>query len=155
MYSFIGIIYQNSQKDRCQSQTNIFALRTFRTPARGEYSSFVRNVSKVLKEKKKKKLALTSFYYVSREICLSNSKKLICIHQSRFYIFSHPREFKMFNITSKYFNFLNNKPPARWVAHFRPIFSFLLFCNSRPHALLALVISWIIFSIVHPVWMSM
>ena len=43
---------------------------------------------------KKKKLAVTSFYYVSREIWLCNSKKLICIDQSRFYIFSQPREFK-------------------------------------------------------------
>ena len=33
---------------------------------------------------KKKKLALTLFYYVSREIWLDNSKKLICIDQSRF-----------------------------------------------------------------------
>ena len=33
-------------------------------------------------ESKKKKLALTSFYYVSREIWLGNSKKLICIDQS-------------------------------------------------------------------------
>ena len=43
---------------------------------------------------KKKKLALTLFYYVSREIWLDNSKKLICTDQSRFYIFSHPRELK-------------------------------------------------------------
>ena len=43
---------------------------------------------------KKKKLTLTLFYYVSREIWLGNSKKLICIDQSRFYIFSHPRELK-------------------------------------------------------------
>ena len=43
---------------------------------------------------KKKKMALTSFYYVSREIWLVNSKKLTSIDQSRFYIFSHPREFK-------------------------------------------------------------
>ena len=43
---------------------------------------------------KKKKLALTFFYYVSREIWLGNSKKLICIDQSRYYIFSQPREFK-------------------------------------------------------------
>ena len=43
---------------------------------------------------KKKRLALTSFHYVSREISLGNSKKLICIDQSRFYIFSHPRQFK-------------------------------------------------------------
>ena len=46
----------------------------------------------------KKKLALTLFYYVSREIWLANSKKLICIDQSRFEIFSHPREFKNVNI---------------------------------------------------------
>ena len=43
---------------------------------------------------KKKKLTLTSFYYVSREILLGNLKTLICIEQSRFYILSHPREIK-------------------------------------------------------------
>ena len=43
---------------------------------------------------KKKKLTLSLFYYVSREIWFGNSKKLICIDQSRFYSFSHPREFK-------------------------------------------------------------
>ena len=43
---------------------------------------------------KKKKLTLSLFYYVSREIWLENSKKLICIDPSRFYSFSHPREFK-------------------------------------------------------------
>ena len=43
---------------------------------------------------KKKKLALTSFYYISQKIWLDNSKTLICRGQSRFYIFSHPREFK-------------------------------------------------------------
>ena len=47
---------------------------------------------------KKKKLALPLFYHVSQEIWLGNSKKLICIDQSRFYIFSHPWEFKIFNI---------------------------------------------------------
>ena len=31
---------------------------------------------------------------VSREIWFGNSKKLICIDQSKFYIFSNPREFK-------------------------------------------------------------
>ena len=66
---------------------------------------------------KKKKLALTLFYYVSREIWLGNSKKLICIDQSRFYIFSHPENPKLFNITLKYFSFFNNKPPVGWVAH--------------------------------------
>ena len=38
--------------------------------------------------------ALTSFYYVSLEIWLGNSRNLICIDQPRFYIFSHPRELK-------------------------------------------------------------
>ena len=34
------------------------------------------------------------------------------------FTFSHNHEnSKMFNITSKYFSFSNNKPPARWVAH--------------------------------------
>ena len=61
---------------------------------------------------KKEKLALTSFYYVSRDIWLGNSKKLICIDQSKFYIFSHPKNSKVFNITSKYSSFFNNKPPA-------------------------------------------
>ena len=50
---------------------------------------------KNLVKSKKKKLALTLFDYVSQEISLGNSKKLIiCIDQVRFYIFSHPREFK-------------------------------------------------------------
>ena len=48
---------------------------------------------KILKSKKKK-LALTLFYYVSQEIWLGKSKKFICIDQSRLYIFSHPRELK-------------------------------------------------------------
>ena len=43
---------------------------------------------------KKKQLALTLFYYVSREVWLSNSKKLISIDQSIFYIFSHPQKIK-------------------------------------------------------------
>ena len=61
---------------------------------------------------KKKKLALTLFYYVSREIWLGNSKKVICIDQQDS-IFSHTREnSKMLNITSKYFSFFNNKPPS-------------------------------------------
>ena len=33
---------------------------------------------------KKKKLAPTLFYYVTREILLGNSKNVICIEQSRF-----------------------------------------------------------------------
>ena len=33
-------------------------------------------------------------------------------------IFSYSRKnLKMFNITSKYFSIVNNKPPPRWVAH--------------------------------------
>ena len=43
---------------------------------------------------KKKKLALTLFYYVSREIWLGNSKFLICRDQSRFNIFSRLLEFE-------------------------------------------------------------
>ena len=43
---------------------------------------------------KKKKLTLTLFYSVSPEIRLGNSKNLIRIGQSRFYIFSQAREFK-------------------------------------------------------------
>ena len=39
-------------------------------------------------------------------------KKLICIDQSR-HAFAHTREnSKVFNTISKYFSFLNNKPPA-------------------------------------------
>ena len=82
---------------------------------------------KVLKARKKK-LALTSFYYVSWEIWLGNSKKLICIDQSRF---SHTHEnSKIFNITSKYFSFFNNKPPARWVVLMTMDF---LICYSCSH----------------------
>ena len=57
---------------------------------------------------KKKKLALTLFYYLSQEMWLSNSRKLIYTDQSRFYNFSHPENSKMFNMTSKYFSFLSN-----------------------------------------------
>ena len=59
---------------------------------------------------KKKKRALTSFYYVSREIWLSNSKKLICIDLSKLGKFKN-----VFIITSKYFRFFNDKPPVRIV----------------------------------------
>ena len=45
-------------------------------------------------------------------------KKIICIDQSRFYIFSHLLEFKIFNIASKFFRFFHNKPPVSWVARF-------------------------------------
>ena len=45
---------------------------------------------------KRKKLALTLFYYASREIWLGNSKKLICMDQSRFYIFTPARIQKCF-----------------------------------------------------------
>ena len=43
-----------------------------------------------------------------QEIWLENSKQFIYI----FCIFSHPENSKMFNITSKYFSFFNNKPPG-------------------------------------------
>ena len=54
------------------------------------------------------------FYYVSQEIWLCSSRKLLCIDQSRFYIFSHPREFN--------FSFFNNKRTAGWVAHIARVF---------------------------------
>ena len=62
----------------------------------GKTVTVIRNFIFFIKslQSNKKKLALTLFYYVSREIWLDNSKKLICIDQLRFYIFSHPREFK-------------------------------------------------------------
>ena len=61
------------------------------TNIQGDFRICIRVPLKVLKSKKKK-LALTSFYCVSREIWLGKSKKLICLGQSSFYIFSHPRE---------------------------------------------------------------
>ena len=47
---------------------------------------------KVLKAKKK--LAITSFYYANKDIWLGNSKKLVCIDQSKLYVFSPLQEFK-------------------------------------------------------------
>ena len=35
---------------------------------------------------------------------------------------------KMFNITSKYFSFFNNKPPASWIAHITRDFLTCYFC---------------------------
>ena len=58
--------------------------------------TFIRNFIFFVKslKSKTKKLALILFRYVSQEIRLGNSKKLICLDQSRFYIFSHPQELK-------------------------------------------------------------
>ena len=67
---------------------------------------------------KKKKLALTLFYYVSREIWLGNSKNLFFAQTSQDSAFSQTCHYaKMFNITSKYFTFFNNKLAACQVAH--------------------------------------
>ena len=45
-------------------------------------------------------------------------KNLIFIKTNQDSTFSHTREnSKMFSITSKYFSFFNNKPPASWVVH--------------------------------------
>ena len=64
---------------------------------------------------RKKMLELASFYYASREIWLGNSKMLVCIDHA---FFRNHENSKMFNITSKYFNFFFNKKPfTRWVAH--------------------------------------
>ena len=50
----------------------------------------------------------TSFYYISREVWLGKSRKLICTDQSRFCNFSHCRNWKIVSITSKCFSFFNN-----------------------------------------------
>ena len=108
----------------CNSDVNIIVL-TFLISLR--YSEIV--TVKSLKSKKKK-LALTLLCYISRDIWLGNSSKLVCIDQSKFYI-SHTREnSKMFNITSKYFSFSNNKPPASWVTQTSRNF---LTCYSCPY----------------------
>ena len=61
---------------------------------------------------KKKKLLLIFFYYVSREIQFGNQKSLF-EETNQDYEFSHTHEnSKLFNITSKYFSFFKNKPPA-------------------------------------------
>ena len=54
---------------------------------------------------KKKKLALTSFYYFSQEISLGDSWKLIYIDKSRFYNFSHSWQFK--NVLQNFKKFWN------------------------------------------------
>ena len=44
--------------------------------------------------------------------------------------FSHTlKNSNMFNITSKYFSFFNNKPPASWVAQITP--SCLYYCSMQ------------------------
>ena len=59
----------------------------------------------------------TSFYYLSREVWLGKSRKLICTDQSRFYNFSHCRKWKIVSITSKCFRFFNNAPSANCRAY--------------------------------------
>ena len=67
---------------------------------------------------KKKKLALTWFYYVSREVWLDNSKKFYFDRPIKILHFLTPTRIqKMFNITTKHLSFFNNKPPASWVMH--------------------------------------
>ena len=53
------------------------------------------------------------------------------------FIFSHTSEnTKIFNITSKYFSFFNNKPPVGWVAHiardFLTCYSYLYYSSMHP-----------------------
>ena len=64
-----------------------------------------------------KVLALTLFYYVSQEIWLGIQKSLLAETNQDSTFSSTCKNSKMFNITSKYFFFFNNKPPASWVAH--------------------------------------
>ena len=62
------------------------------------------------------KLALTSLYYVSWEIWLGNTKNLFAYTNQDSKFFLTRENSKMINITSKYFSFFNNKPPASRVA---------------------------------------
>ena len=67
---------------------------------------------------KKKKLALTSFYCLSRELGFSNSWKLNSIGHSRFCNFWHSVEFKnIFQHNFKVNQQFNNKPPASWFVY--------------------------------------
>ena len=81
---------------------------------------FLRNFSGVLHDLLPEKEAGTNLILLCRrEIWLGNSKKLIYIDHrpiKTLYIFT-PGNSKMFIITSKYFGFFNNKPPASWVVH--------------------------------------
>ena len=76
--------------------------------------------------KSKEKEAGTNFVLLSQlRNKVEQSKKFIYIDQSTF---SHIREnSKMFNITSKYVNFFNNKPRASWVADVTQVIFLLLF----------------------------
>ena len=69
---------------------------------------------KIIKSKKKK-LAITSFYFLDQETRLNGSWKLIYINQSRFYNFFHVGNSKMLNITSKYFSIFNGKHTVIWI----------------------------------------
>ena len=69
---------------------------------------------KIIKSKKKK-LAITSFYFLDQETRLNSSWKLIYINQSRFYNFFHVGNSKMLNITSKYFSIFNGKHTVIWI----------------------------------------
>ena len=71
-----------------QSFAIVMLIKQFNFLASLKYREII--TVKSLKNKKKK-LTLTLFYYVIREIWLGNSKKLICIDQLRFYISLHPR----------------------------------------------------------------
>ena len=63
---------------------------------------------------KQEKEAGTNFVLLCHsKIWLGNSKET-----NQDSTFSHsPENSKMFNITSKFFSFFNNKPPASWFAH--------------------------------------
>ena len=58
--------------------------------------------------------------------------------------FSHTREYsKMFNITSKYFKFFNNKPPASLVTLITRVF-FACYSRLRMTPFLHLLSAWVI-----------
>ena len=78
---------------------------------------------------KEKELALSLFYYLSREIRLGHSWKLACIDQSRFFNFSNFQKVIIIH-KSELMNIFNNMLPARWVAHITRDF---LTCHSCLH----------------------
>ena len=147
MWSLLNSPYLIFQRIFCKSffisffmrlKTVICSYHTFQVKI---YFSFTR----VLKSKKKN-LVLTSFYFLCQETRLDDLLKLICINQSRFYIFFTWENSKKFNITSKYFSILNNKAAARWVVHTTRDFITYYSCSyhssmhqSKPHRKLLLL----------------
>ena len=107
---------------------------------------FIKNL-----KSKKKKLALTSFF---RPINRRQFKKSSFSQTNQDSTFSHTQEnSKMYNITSKYFNFFNNKPPVRWVAHITR--DFLICYSCSYHSSMLLVTSEYSVATSNNLWMKL